>query len=183
MANPPNIAVRGIRQVLPTGYVIGRTSPGSGDAELIPLSSLGQALVATGTTSGGGGSAPASIRQAYLGFVLEGPFALDKQFIGAVSHAAITFPSATIASSAQALVAPTGNFTIYLVDDLAAFISSGAPAGCLANIDFTTASTAGTVTWYGSGTFASGTVPYICFPHDFDVTLAQVVLLFAGDII
>ena len=41
MSNPPNIRLRGIRTPIPTGYALGRTSPGSGDTELIPLSAVG----------------------------------------------------------------------------------------------------------------------------------------------
>lgn len=56
--NQPKIQVRGIRQSLPPGYVLGRTSPGSGPAELIPLNNLGRALVGTGVVTGPASPAP-----------------------------------------------------------------------------------------------------------------------------
>lgn len=43
--------VRGIRDSIPGGYIIGRSSNGDGPAELISFKSLGQAVVATGTVS------------------------------------------------------------------------------------------------------------------------------------
>lgn len=50
---PINRKIRGIRDPIPSGYIIGRTSAGSGDAELIHLSELGRSLVATGTAPTG----------------------------------------------------------------------------------------------------------------------------------
>ena len=46
---PPAINIRGIRQSLPSGYVLGRQSPGNGPAELIDMASLASQMVATGT--------------------------------------------------------------------------------------------------------------------------------------
>lgn len=45
---PPDIRVRGIRSPLPSGYILGRMSPGTGDVELIDVGTLGQQLVGTG---------------------------------------------------------------------------------------------------------------------------------------
>jgi hypothetical protein len=42
---PPAIRVRGIRTPIPSGYILGRTSPGTGDTELIDLGTIA-ALVA-----------------------------------------------------------------------------------------------------------------------------------------
>lgn len=43
----PNIRVRGVRQSVPSGYILGRISPGDGPAELIPLSTAQQHLAAS----------------------------------------------------------------------------------------------------------------------------------------
>lgn len=51
---PPNLAIRGIRQSLPSGYVLGRQSKGSGPAELITHQQLAYTLIATGQVVGGG---------------------------------------------------------------------------------------------------------------------------------
>jgi hypothetical protein len=48
----PNITIRGIRQQIPTGYVIGRTDTGQGNVHLIPISHLKSG----GGGGGGGGS-------------------------------------------------------------------------------------------------------------------------------
>ncbi len=40
MQRPPKIRVRGVRQRMPPGYVVGRITPGQGPAELIRLSDL-----------------------------------------------------------------------------------------------------------------------------------------------
>ncbi len=42
---PLDIRLRGIRQIIPTGHIIGRTSPGSGQPELIDLAFLAHALL------------------------------------------------------------------------------------------------------------------------------------------
>jgi len=41
MATTPNIRLRGVRTPIPPGYVVGRISPGKGNAELINLRALG----------------------------------------------------------------------------------------------------------------------------------------------
>jgi hypothetical protein len=43
--------VRGIRDTIPAGYVLGRTSAGNGKTELIPMAKLGSRLVATGAVA------------------------------------------------------------------------------------------------------------------------------------
>lgn len=176
--SPPNILLRGLRVVIPSGYIVGRTAMGSGDAELISFGTLANLLTATGSISGGGGDATNS----YLGFFLQGPFAISKVYVGAISHSDVTFPSAIISSTAQALIASTGTFSIYLVNDLAAFQSGGPLNGCIAQISFTAGNPTGTITWFGSTVVSAGTILYVCFPADFDATLREIMLLFAGDL-
>lgn len=50
--------IRGIRDTIPSGYILGRQSSGNGPAELIPLTGLGQSLVASGFVGGPSGSVP-----------------------------------------------------------------------------------------------------------------------------
>lgn len=86
----PDIKIRGIRTPLPQGYVIGRLSPGEGDAELIDMASLGLEIVSTGAVP-----APGAITPASAGYMLPlvtgdtspgtGPYPIadpDGQFIG-----------------------------------------------------------------------------------------------------
>lgn len=44
MSLSPDISIRGIRQVIPSGYVIGRQSKGDGQAELLPFSAVAASL-------------------------------------------------------------------------------------------------------------------------------------------
>lgn len=46
--------IRGIRDTIPSGYVLGRASNSAGPAELISLKSLGQKVVGTGAVAAGG---------------------------------------------------------------------------------------------------------------------------------
>lgn len=54
--------VRGIRDPIPAGYVLGRLSAGEGDTQLIHLSDLGTALVSAGGGSAGGVAGGASVK-------------------------------------------------------------------------------------------------------------------------
>lgn len=53
---PPNIKVQGLRGPIPSGYLVGRTDPGTGEAQLIAVSDLSRQIIA----SGGGSSAGAA---------------------------------------------------------------------------------------------------------------------------
>lgn len=73
---PPAIKVRGIRSPVPGGgkYLLGRVSTGSGDVELVSVSSLASQLVATGVVgspTGGGGAVVARDLIDSNGFVLD----------------------------------------------------------------------------------------------------------------
>ena len=92
--SPPAIRVRGIRTPLPSGYILGRVSPGVGDTELIDVSTLGHSLVATGVVGSGGGTSPGVLT----------PIANDR-VLGNTSGAAAT-------PTAQALTAPAAGMTI-----------------------------------------------------------------------
>src|SRR5574340_767904 len=66
MSTSPQIRAQGIRLRTPSGYVLGRLDPGSGEAQLIPISSLGQRLVATGAVAGGFAGALSGLRDVNL---------------------------------------------------------------------------------------------------------------------
>lgn len=53
MSKPPDISIRGIRQTIPAGYLMGRLEGGAGPAQLIRIADLAVALVRTGQISGG----------------------------------------------------------------------------------------------------------------------------------
>lgn len=176
MKTPPIIRLRGIRQVIPSGYYIGRLSPGAGDAELVHMSMLGAQMVKSGQVAPAGPAEPC-----YLGFHLDGPFDAITSYGGAISANAIVFPSNPDVSFATCETAAATAFTCYLVTNLASFLASGPPNGAIAHIDFAEAATTGTITWYaGSVTVAAHTKPYVVV-NNADLTLAGVSLLFAGD--
>lgn len=177
MTTVPNIEIRGIRQIVPSGFVVGRTSPGSGNVELIPISSLGGQLVKSGTV------APSNETiHTYLGFVIKGPVPIGAQFLGALSHRDILFPSAAVSSIARSKTAPYGNLTFWLVSNLASFLATP-PTGAIASVAFTAGNATGVVTWLSSGIIAGNTSLYVVFPaSDFDPTMANIELLFAGDL-
>lgn len=185
MVKIPDILLRGIRTVIPAGHVLGRLSSGSGQVELIPLSSLGSRLSSSGTVSGGGSGGTVAGDVTYLGLVIAGPVAAGKQFLCALSHRYVRYPSTLEVSVARAKTAPFGNITFYLVNDLAVFLASGAPTGALARIAFTIGNATGVVTWYNTTvTVPALTSLYVVFPaSDFDPFLANIELLFAGDIV
>ena len=58
MANPPDKSIRGVRDTIPPGYVIGRLGLSAGPARLISLKELAAALVLTGNISPGPGPVP-----------------------------------------------------------------------------------------------------------------------------
>ena len=61
-AGIPPIKIRGIRQTVPTGYFLGRISPGSGEVELINFRTAASAMIATSLVNGpGSGSAPVAL--------------------------------------------------------------------------------------------------------------------------
>lgn len=51
MGQNPNIRIRGVRQTIPPGYVLARTSKGDGPVELVSLRSLGIGLVNSGSVA------------------------------------------------------------------------------------------------------------------------------------
>ena len=84
--SPPGIKLQGIRVPIPPGYILGRTSPGTGVVELIKIADLGKALVVAGqgSTLGVAGRAaipvvPSKSYVEYLGFQAPGPFTATQQ--------------------------------------------------------------------------------------------------------
>ena len=140
----PPIRVRGVRQVVPTGHVVGRLNAGDGAAELIPFAALGGALIA------GGGVGPTPKAQYdTLGFTAPGLFSDGQIFTLAAetpSNGTI-FPSKMRLSTATFGFAPAGNVVFYLVQNLAVFLAMGAPNGAIARLNGTGSSMTGTITW------------------------------------
>jgi hypothetical protein len=58
MTSPPDKTIRGVRDTIPPGYVIGRLGLSAGPARLISLKELAAALVQTGIVGPGPGPVP-----------------------------------------------------------------------------------------------------------------------------
>ena len=59
------VNVRGVRQSIPSGYVLGRTSAGTGPPELIDVKSLGQAVTVTGAGGSPSPAIPVQVQESY----------------------------------------------------------------------------------------------------------------------
>lgn len=175
----PPIRVRGVRQVVPTGHVVGRLSAGDGAAELIPFAALGGALIA------GGGVGPTPQTQYdTLGFTAPGLFSAGRIFTLAAEtpSSGTIFPSKTRLSTATFGFAPAGNVVFYLVQNLAVFLAMGAPNGAIARINGTAGSGVGTITWLQPTiTIPVGQILSLVMPAVADAAFGNVLLMFVGD--
>ena len=182
---PISRSIRGIRDTIPSGYVLGRSSDGHGNVELIPLRNLGSAVAATGTVA-----SPAQVTQQvaagtgfyFLGVQAKGLFASRDRLILALTPAAVTFPSATAAagrSVAHAETAPTGAVDLILTNDYVDYLTNGTSVLC--TVHFGAGSNTGTLTYGTTTVISQGTVLYLVFPTGADATLANINLLFCGD--
>jgi len=173
----PNISITGIRQTLiPPGYILGRADgQGRGEAQLIPLGMLGHQLVSAGIVQ------KPQVMYHGLGMSAPGPFSAGQQFTCAPSPSALSMPSTSKATVASATVGPTATRVFYLVNDLPAFMASGAPHGCFASITFSTGSTTGIVSTLSTVTIAAGAVIRLVAPSPADPVLSGISIVIYGD--
>ena len=186
--SPPPIKIRGIRTPIPAGYVLGRTSQGKGDTQLIAIADLGKALVAVGGGGGGGGVAgtgsippvkPTNSVE-YLGFQAPGPFTANQQFPLAMAPRAVQFPSGSLKdlSSATCTSASAADTSLVLTDNLANYLAHGTNIVC--TVSFAAAAKVGTFVWGSTVLEPISTVLAIVMLTS-DASFAGVQCLFAGD--
>ena len=159
MQKTPLIRLRGLRQIIPSGYVIGRASPGEGDAELIHMSQLAAAAVKTGIVPPAGGVASTLA----VGVMINSFAGVNKNGYMplAVLHKAIKLPAATLADLVTCRVAPTVDIHFTIVTDVATF-QIDRTSGYLGTITVLAGQLTGTVAWVGSPTLLPrGTVIYL----------------------
>jgi hypothetical protein len=115
--------------------------------------------------------------------VCQGPFSSGQQFPLVPTPSGIALPSTiTGPASATAGTAPLGPVTLYLVQNLAAFIGNPGPANALAEITFAAGATSGVVMWLVSRyDVPVGTTLYLVMPAPADPILADLTISFAGD--
>jgi hypothetical protein len=177
----PDVNVRGVRQTIPPGYVLGRLGGSAGPARLIPIKDLGVAL------QSGGILPPLPINNVpkleFLGVSLRGPFLPQDQYEMPQLPCNVTFPSAVVALPSQtrawARIAPTSNYSFYLVSNLSAYLANG--SSVLATVAFLAAATTGTITYSSSTLVPKKAVLWVVGQAITDPTLAEVLLQFVGD--
>lgn len=160
----PRIKIRGIRQVVPTGYLLGRISSGAGDAELLNLQSLRQFGVA----------ASSDVQQAVsaIGFgFYAGALLLNNELLGtAVFNHDVLFEDGGDGSAVNALVPPAS----------AAVFNMKVGLTTVGTIQISTSGVA-TIVWSGgSYVLTAGTPLSLYAPTPADATLASVSGIISG---
>lgn len=160
---PKPVKPRGVRFSLPAGHVLGRVSPGYGDAELIPIDQLSQeqiksGLIPPGPVAGGGTVSPPTVGvciQSYSGLNKNRYLPLGKL------HKAVMMPASTPADLVTCRVAPTTAIHFKIVSDVATFEASPT-AGFLGTITVAAGALTGSVAWAVAPTLLPiGTVLYL----------------------
>lgn len=102
-------AIRGIRDSLPSGYIVGRVSSQDGPAELIDLKTLGQSITAAtgGVTAPSGGVAD-------FGLFFPGKPTASQLVFDMIMTKAINLPPVLGGSQFFVTTAPTSNYTFTL---------------------------------------------------------------------
>ncbi len=184
----PNIVLRpGFKLSIPQGYILGRTAPGVGPVELIPISGgsgndLTQQIKNSGQLSGN-----ASTQIAEMSMTLNGGSTLfNAQFYYvALCPVAASFPSSNGVAVDKSIcrVAPLTDAVFYLVTDIAAHENAGYPTAVAATITFTAGSTTGTIVWLiNPTTVTAGQQLYIaCAPSFTDLVIEGVAITLVGD--
>ncbi len=160
---PKPVRPRGVRFSLPAGYVLGRVSPGYGDAELIPIAQLSQEQIKSGIIAPGPIAGGTTVEPPVVGACFQSYTGLNKnRYIPlAALQKAVMMPAATPADLVTCLVAPTSTINLYVVSDVAAY-SLDRTTGLLGTITILAGHTTGTVVWAVSPTLlARGTVLYL----------------------
>lgn len=159
----PNIRPRGFRAPVPSGHIIGRVSPGLGDAEFIPLDQLAASLNQTGLTAPGPVAGGGTVSAPQVGVCFPGFAGLNKsRYIPlAKLHKAVMMPAAAPADLVTCRVAPTTTVNFTIVNDPTTF-EVARLAGYLGTITILAGQTTGSVVWTSSPTLLPiGSVLYL----------------------
>jgi hypothetical protein len=158
--------IRGIRDSIPSGFIMGRLSSGNGPAELISLRGLSQAQSAAGGSSGGGSSGGVSD----FGFFFSGK-PLGSQIMFEIKMTkSLRLPLNLGGSQFNAATPPAADWTVTL-------LRNGSSIG---TIKFAATTGATTVTFATSVTFVIGDIFKITAPGTADSALADIAFSFAS---
>lgn len=168
---PPNIRVRGLRaKGIPPGYILGRSSQGKGDVELLNLGQLRKFGVSTK------GSAVHSVSRAGFGFNAQGLLNPGEVIGAGVWGFDITFSDTDDQTLATALIPASvaRDFTFIGLDP------SNIPS-VVGGIHFAVGVPAGVVSWVG-GSFLNlaGKPLQVVAPAVADASLADVTAIVSG---
>lgn len=186
----PNIVPTRIKMSIPQGYMLGRTSPGVGPVELIPIAGgsgqdITNAQKATGQLPSGGGGATTQIAELSFTLVGGGTLATAQFYYAALCPVAANFPTTQLTAVDRAIcrVPPTTTAVFYLVTDLVAYAASLYPAGVAATITFTAGVTTGTVVWIVSPTtvLAGQQLYLVCASSFADAVIEGIAITLVGD--
>lgn len=162
---PPR-KIRGIRDRIPGGYVIGRTGKGYGAPTLIKFTADAQ-----GGVGGGGGGGSARVRNVAVE-MFAGSVMRALEIIGQIiAPMAFTLPSGLAGSYAKAVVASTGTVVLTIR-------KNGSSIG---TITFT-ASATGVFSFTADVAFVAGDLLSITVPNPPDATLADTTILLWGTV-
>lgn len=158
--------VRGIRDSLPPGYVIGRLSSQDGPAELIDLKTLAQA---TAVATGGGGNGQSG-GTADFGFFFSGKPTGSQVLFDMSLTRNIKLPVSLNGARFNVVTPPLADWTVTLS-------KNGSSIG---TIKFAATTGATTVTFATPQTFAIGDVFKVTAPATPDTNLADVAFSFSA---
>lgn len=163
----PKIRLRGIRSRIPKGYILGRTSSGKGEVELLDLRQL-RAIGVASASSVARNKSPIG-----FGFFIEG-LMTDHELIGAVVFGSdVTFTDGASGTIVSAMGPAGASAALTLVVNNPAATTVG-------TITFAAGGTTGVVAWTaGEYTLPAGTQMQLYAPTPADVSLSDV----AGTII
>lgn len=173
---------------IPSGYLLGRVSPGVGPPELIPIQmgaahSIGQNLKNQGLIS-------TVVNIVELSFTIIGSagngLTPNTYYYMAMPPFGAKFPStagSTAVAAAICRIAPISTVTLYLVANKSSYENNGYPTGVLATIVFTSGQTTGTITWTTNPTTITAATELYLYtsPSTTDSTIEGISVVLVGD--
>jgi len=157
--------IRGIRDAIPGGFVLGRTGKGKGAVTLIPYVANSQGVI------NGGGSGAAGATSIAIEMFAAGLMAISETIGQVIAPVPFILRATLPTSFAKARVASTGVFVLTIYKN----------AGSIGTITFT-ASATGVFSFASDVAFVAGDFLRITTPGAVDATLADTTVMLLGDI-
>ncbi len=156
--------IRGIRDSIPGGYVLGRgTSVGKGAPTLIPVT-----FDADGAISGGGGGS--TVKNMAVEFFCSSTPIQSEIFGQAIIPKDFTLAAGLSGSYAKATVAATGTFSMNMLKN----------GSIIGSMTWTAGQTSASFTFAADVAFSAGDLLRVDVPATVDATLANITILLYG---